>query len=310
MIKLATIFSGIGSPEMSLKQLNIKYNTLFACDIDKFVKQSYLANHECNKWYDDVKSINGLDYTNKVDLFVGGSPCQSFSNAGKRLGLNDDRGRLIYEFSRLVDEIKPKVFIFENVKTLLSKDNTDVFNDFKSRLEKSGYSLFYQVLNAKDYGIPQNRERVFLVGFKDKRTGFKFPEKKELQITVKDLLLKEIDYKYRYKNNSKISKEFKKSKLKNCNTVYQWRRKYIRENKNKLCPTLTANMGTGGHNVPIVIENGGGIRKLTPRECLRLMGFSDDFKIVVSDSQMYKQAGNSIVVNVITELMKSIWDIK
>ena len=132
---------------------------MFACDIDKYCKQTYFANYKIteDQWYNDIKTINGKEYTGKIDLFIGGSPCQSFSMVGKRKGLDDDRGNLFFEFARLVNEIKPKVFIFENVKGLLSHNSGKTWKIIEDKVKSLGYTYYKQVLNAKNYGIPQNR---------------------------------------------------------------------------------------------------------------------------------------------------------
>ena len=177
-INIGTMFSGIGAIEYALKRLGLNSNIKFACDIDDFVKQSYFANYEVGSenWYSDVCSIDGNKYKEKLDLIVGGSPCQSFSMVGKRKGLEDTRGTLFYEFARVVKESQPNVFIFENVKGLLNHDGGNTFETIKATFDELGYKYFYQVLNAKNYGIPQHRERIFVVGFKDKSTKFSFPE--------------------------------------------------------------------------------------------------------------------------------------
>jgi len=161
-IRLATMFSGIGAIEYAFKRLNLKTDMLFACDNDNFVKQSYFANYTIAKehWYKDVCEIDGTKYHNKIDLLVGGSPCQSFSMIGKRRGFDDIRGTLFYEFARVVEESQPKVFIFENVKGLTNHDNGNTFKIIKETFSQLGYRYFYQVMNAKDYGIPQHRERI------------------------------------------------------------------------------------------------------------------------------------------------------
>ena len=195
-INVATVFSGIGAPEQALKRLGIKHNLVFACDIDKYCKQTYFANYKIteDQWYNDIKTINGKEYTGKIDLFIGGSPCQSFSMVGKRKGLDDDRGNLFFEFARLVNEIKPKVFIFENVKGLLSHNSGKTWKIIEDKVKSLGYTYYKQVLNAKNYGIPQNRERLFIVGFLKKQT-FDFPKPIPLEITMQDLLIDNPDVK-------------------------------------------------------------------------------------------------------------------
>jgi len=281
----------------------MEHEIVFACDIDKYVKESYFANYETKHWFDDIRDITKEKIQDELDVFIGGSPCQSFSVAGKRLGFEDTRGTLFFEYARCVKELQPKVFIYENVKGLLSHDGGRTWETIKNVFDDLGYTYHYQVLNSKDYGIPQNRQRIFVVGFRnDFNVDFKFPEKQELKLRVKDLLETSVAPKYNLSNvvvqgiKSRTDKEFSE------NSVYTNRYdEPLRENKFGISHTLRASLSS----VPIIYEST--LRKLTPRECLRLMGFSDDFKQVVSDSQMYKQTGNSIVVNVLEEIIKNIW---
>ena len=196
VLKIATLFSGVGTPEQSLKHLNINHETIFACEIDKYARQTYLANNqEPNTFYEDVYNIDGKKYLNQIDILIGGSPCQSFSIAGKRLGVECPRGNLIYEYFRIVEESKPKVFIYENVKGFLSIDKGETFKNFVQSFKDIGYTVYHQVLNTKDYGVPQNRERIYIVGFKD-NIDFEFQEKQELKLRLKDMLEDNVDNKY------------------------------------------------------------------------------------------------------------------
>ena len=196
VLKVATLFSGVGTPEQSLKYLNINHETVFACEIDKYARQTYLANNQKpNTFYEDVYNIDGKKYLNQIDILIGGSPCQSFSIAGKRLGVECPRGNLIYEYFRIVEESKPKVFIYENVKGFLSIDKGETFKNFVQSFKDIGYTVYHQVLNTKDYEIPQNRERIYIVGFKD-NVEFEFAPKQELKLRLKDMLEDSVDNKY------------------------------------------------------------------------------------------------------------------
>ncbi len=204
MLNIASLFSGVGTPEQSLKHLNIEHKTIFACEIDKYVRKTYLANNqEPEIFYEDVYNIDGKKYLNQIDILVGGSPCQSFSIAGKRLGTECPRGNLIYEYFRIVEESQPKVFIYENVKGFLSIDKGETFKNFVQSFKDLGYTVYHQVLNTKDYGIPQNRERIYIVGFKE-NIDFSFQEKQELKLRLKDMLEDEVDSKY-FLNNTNIN---------------------------------------------------------------------------------------------------------
>lgn len=203
MIRVATLFSGVGTPEQSLKHLKVEHETVFACEIDRFARTTYLANNQEPKtFYDDVYNIDGNKYKDQIDILIGGSPCQSFSIAGKRMGTSCPRGNLIYEYFRIVEKAKPKVFIYENVKGFLSIDKIDkkekygeTFKNFVQSFKELGYTIYYEILNTKDYGVPQNRERIYIVGFKD-NVDFHFQEKQELNLRLKDMLEDEVDEKY------------------------------------------------------------------------------------------------------------------
>lgn len=353
-IRLATVFSGIGAIEQAFRRLQLQHEIIFACDNDKFVKQSYLSNYKIkgDNWFDDVHHINGKEYKNKVDVFVGGSPCQSFSMVGKRKGFEDFRGLLVFEFIRLVREICPKMFIFENVKGLLSHDSGRTWEILEEEFGKLGYTVCKDVLNAKDYGIPQNRERLFVVGFKEKR-NFSFPKPIGLNISMQDLLQDVVPEKYflpekgiKFVTDIKnLSKRYTQvngtvALCQKANQQFNWHGDFVASsvmdmNKYYLSETVKNYVLASGtksfyskpetdleiarpllstmakmHRAGVdnYITRGEHLRKLTPRECLRLMGFPDDFKIVVSDTQMYRQAGNSIVVDVLINILTSIYD--
>ena len=355
-LNIATVFSGIGSVEHALHRLDIPHNIVFACDIDKYCKQTYFANYKIteSQWYNDVKIIDGKKYNGKIDLFVGGSPCQSFSTVGKRKGLDDDRGNLIHTFLNLVNEIQPKIFIFENVKGLLTHNKGETWKNIYPLFEKTNYDIHFDVLNAKDYDIPQHRERLYLIGF-EKERKFTFPKPVELQYKVKDFLIDKADEKYYL---SKKGVEFVKSRTNHeykvqingdvmlcqkANQQFNWHGDFIQDEGkpvddkyflSEAVKKYVLSTGTKGFyskpqtdleiarpllatmakmhraGVDNYITRGDRLRKLTPRECLRLMGFSDEFKIVVSDTQAYKQAGNTIVVDVLVNLLKSIYGVE
>ncbi len=353
MLKLATAFSGIGAIEHALKRMKVEHKLIFACDNDPHVKKSFFANYDIDdsRWFDLVQDIDGKKFKGKIDLFVGGTPCQSFSMVGKRRGFKDSRGTLFYEFARLIDEIRPKIFIFENVKGLLSHDSGNTWGAIEKKFKELGYNYFHKILNAKDYGIPQNRERLFVVGFRNKK-NFKFPDPVELKIDMHDLLEDAIENKYylpekgiKFVTSQKnLDKKYTQingqiALCQKANQQFNWHgdfvfeptgrvdEKYFLSNKveryvlssgtknfhskpetdlavaRPLLATMAKMHRAGVDNY---ITRKSKIRKLTPRECLRLMGFDDRFKIVVSDTQMYKQAGNSIVVNVFMAILRSM----
>ena len=457
-IKIATVCSGIGSPEQALKELDIPHEISFACEIDKYARQTYLANFTPNQMYTDLTAEEWDKPEQYSDLFIGGIPCQAFSLAGKRLGELDKRGLLFYDFYRYVKNQQPKVFIIENVKGLLSDNNGITFQNWCALLGQSMnthlnmfnhddsllYNLHFKVLNSKDFGVPQNRERVFLIGIRnDLPNNFRFPIGERLKIRLKNILESEVDEKYylsdtcinrlvnggegysstvkngddiastvlasdfklargmniyqepycvamrgrnpenpsdrttgantqqRLEPNSQgitntitsvqkdnlivvkeatkqgyaIAKEGDSINLSNPNSetrrgrvgnqiantldtacnqavvvneapelmmmgsleggkwdkMHESIRRYY--SPNGISPTVTA-MGGGNHEPKTVLNQR--IRRLTPLECMRLQGYPDDYIKPCSDSQTYKQAGNSITVNVMKAIIKNL----
>ncbi len=295
------LFAGIGGIRLGFEKAGFK--TVFANDFEKACADTYDLNFKTSKLVvEDIREI-GIDDLPDFDFLLGGFPCQAFSIAGHRQGFEDDkdRGNLFFDIAKILKARRPTGFLLENVKNLKNHDGGKTFKIIRETLENLGYSVKYKVLNTMEYGnIPQNRERIYIVGFKEQRhcDNFEFPSPIKLKTKVLDLLENKIDDKYYY--NGKPLYEKLKNDVKTPGRVYQWRRKYVRENKKGVCPTLTANMGTGGHNVPIVKDKKG-IRKLTPRECALLQGFPKTFKLPnkLSDSALYKQLGNSVSVTVV-----------
>lgn len=328
------------------------------------VKASYTANYNINEddFHWNIAFLDGKQYAGKVDLFVGGSPCQSFSFVGKQRGLDDTRGTLFYEYARLIDQIRPKVFIYENVRAVTSHDGGKTWEKMQQVFSELDYSFSWKVLNARDYGVPQNRERLFVVGFRNDLEldfEFSFPETVELEKKMQDFLLdnapggyflpeKGVDFVTSEKNLSKrftqidgevqlcqkknqqfnwhgdfvfqSEEDAEKNHIPNLEKYYlsEKVRKYVLSTGTKnfyskpatdlevARPLLTTMHKMHRAGVDNYVTTDGRLRKLTPRECLRLMGFSDSFKIVVSDTSMYQQAGNSIVVDVLIHIMEQI----
>ena len=372
VIKVGTVFSGIGSPEQALIRLNVPHKLMFACDngeriiscdykvefekvkslssakekreyVDKlyadrtrqtnYVQRSYLANYavEDNNFYQDVILLDGSDFENKVDLFVGGSPCQSFSIAGARGGFEDTRGTLFFEYCRLVNEIKPEVFIYENVYGVLTHDKGSTWKTMQNVFSELGYYFSWQILDARDFGIPQGRRRLFVVGFKNKECfeRFSFPEKINLEDcplpTMQSMLeenmaegsmqsvegqLRQIDEKKgepeeRYYLSQKLVDYVLAPGTKNF-------MHYDAKTDLPIARALVKNMGnTYRASVNNYVHTNtkagrGRLRHLTMREVHRLMGYPDSYNIVVSKAQAYRQAGNSIVVDVMMNIEKQI----
>ena len=361
MLRLGTIFSGIGAIEQALLRLNVKHEIVFACDngdveidvdfnteLDKirklatihdkrdyvknlystlsrktnFVEKSYLSNYHVmdNNFFYDVKLLDGNDFKDKIDLFVGGSPCQSFSIAGARGGFEDTRGTLFYEYVRLVKEIQPKIFIYENVFGVLTHDKGKTWSTMQNVFSELGYYYKWSILDAKNFGIPQGRRRLFVVGFKEKLDyeKFVFPKEKKLKFKMQDFLLDNCaegnftvkrNGEIQLKSGGQVVEKYLSQKLVNY-VMSPGTKKFYHENAEIDLPIARAILSTQGNTHRASVNNyvttNGKIRALEPRESLRLMGFPDSFKIVVSRAQSYKQSGNSIVVDVLMNLLKSI----
>ena len=401
MIRLGTLFSGIGAIEQALSLMKIRHSIVFACDngelelkllppleqkefdllkkiprykisideskrlstlvnkereiIDKeakhvaqlssiqekkdyvdelyrlhsngdnLVKQTYLANYDINEssFHLDVHFFDGRDYANIVDLMVGGSPCQAFSSNGKRGGLADTRGTLFYEYARIISEVHPKAFIFENVKSLLAHDNGNTWAVIKNTFKELNYNIYIRkdekgkeiaVLNALEYGIPQQRERIFLVGIRNDiklKQDFQFPVPLKLERTNKDFLDEKVPAKYylgkkgfEFVTSSPTRAQVGRTiqKCQKANQQFNWNGDFIFEPlSEKHTPEILQRAYVGNWN-----GQKGVIRQYTPRECLRLMGFPDDFVMPHNDNVMWRQSGNSIVVNVLIEIVKEL----
>jgi len=304
-LKTLDLFAGVGGIRLAFD--NVGFKTIFANDFDKTCKDTYDLNFsEPKLTIKDIWKVNIKDIP-EFDILLGGFPCQAFSIAGYQKGFNDERGNLFFRIAEILEERKPTAFLLENVKNLQVHDNGKTFKIIKETLEKLGYHIKSEVLNSMTHGnIPQNRERIFIVGFldKNKAEAFKFPEKIILRSNYKQFVANEADDKYYY--NDKPLYNRIKDDINSEFTIYQWRRRYVRANKKGVCPTLTANMGTGGHNVPI-IKNHKGIRKLTPKECFLLQGFPKSFKLPnLADSKLYHQAGNSVVIPVVQRIAENM----
>ncbi|MFZ7121687.1 MAG: DNA cytosine methyltransferase [Eubacteriaceae bacterium] len=359
MINVGTVFSGIGAIEHALDILELSHNIEFACDngerklkskteeiasitekmtnIEKNdyiaqlynqecginnVEQTYRANYQINNdmFYQDVRFLDGRQYEGNIDLFVGGSPCQSFSVAGKRGGLEEARGTLFYDYARLVSEIKPKVFIYENVPGMLNHDGGKTWTIISEIFNELEYHWDYWLLNSKDYGLPQNRRRIFVIGFRKDLTVFynklTKPAPFPLNIGMKALLDDNIDNKYYLpqkgflrvidpKHKKHVALNGRIARCQVANQQFNWYGDMRFETVISDCLLNDERIYKGYYNGKLGVA-----RCLTPRECLRLMGFSDSFKIPenVSNQNMYRQIGNSIAVNVLIEIVKRVYE--
>jgi DNA (cytosine-5)-methyltransferase 1 len=303
------LFAGVGGIRLGFEKAG--FETVFANDFEQNCKSTYDLNFPTSKLIvEDIRKI-GVEDLPPFDFILGGFPCQAFSIAGYRQGFKDkkDRGNLFFDVARMIEAKKPEGFLLENVKNLKNHDGGKTFRIIEEALISLGYYLKVKVLNSMEYGnIPQNRERIYIVGFKNKtyHDKFEFPDPVKLTRKISDILEKNVDEKYYY--NGKPLYERIKDSVKEEGKVYQWRRQYVRENKKGVCPTLTANMGMGGHNVPI-IKDKKGIRKLTPLECFRIQGFPQNYVLPkIADSALYKQAGNSVSVPVLEAIAKKMME--
>ncbi|MDT2948930.1 DNA cytosine methyltransferase [Lactococcus lactis] len=311
---VAAFFSGVGGIELGFEQTN-KFRVVYANEFDKNAGITYRLNFPDVPLDDrDIHIVSSNDIKNdEIDMIVGGFPCQAFSIAGYRKGFEDDRGDLFFELLRMIESKKPRAIFIENVKNMVTHDHGNTFKVIREALIKNGYLIKWKVLNGKDYGnIPQNRERIYIVGFSDKAAyrAFKFPEKIELSKKLSDVIdfSTPQDDNFYYKEGKQNFFDQLKETITSQKTVYQWRRQYVRENKSGVVPTLTANMGTGGHNVPLILTDDGRIRKLTPKETFNVQGYPKEYKLPVniSNGQLYKQAGNSVVVPLVSRIAQNI----
>ena len=305
-LKCASFFAGVGGIDYAFEKVGFK--TIYANEIDDHAIKTYEENFNISVDHRDICDVKENQIPD-FDIMLAGFPCQAFSIAGYRKGFDDElgRGTLFFELERIFKKRKPKIIFLENVKNLVGHDNGNTFRVILEKLDKAGYYVKYQVLNGMTHGnVPQNRERIYIVAFRNKKTyqRFEFPKPIELKKTIKDKIdfNKVVDNKFYYTKENCIFYNTLKESITKKTTIYQWRRVYVRENKSNVCPTLTANMGTGGHNVPIILSTTG-IRKLTPRECFNLQGFAKSFKLPeIANTRLYKQAGNSVVVSVIERI--------
>ena len=354
-MNIATVFSGIGAPEEAFEQLGLDFNIIFACDNgerelkktydeimeetkgytpeqriayvnklyaatkkENYVKQSYFANHNIteDRWYEDVRFIDGTRYRDQVDILIGGSPCQSFSTYGKKQGFEDTRGTLFFHYASLIRDINPRVFIYENVVGLITHDSGKTWNRINEVFDELEYTTFPMVLNAKDYGLPQDRKRIFVVGFRNDLgiTEFAPPDTIDLNTTAEDYLDDNVDLMYylgqkgfewvttpsKHQNRTRANREI--IGCQTANQQFNWigdLRLEVPTDRIRADERIYIGEYEGQEMVA---------RKMTPTECLRLMGF-ENFQIVVSDKQAYRQSGNSIAVPVMSALINKICDI-
>lgn len=304
------LFAGIGGFRIALQSLGGK--CVFSSEWDANAQKTYFYNFGEIPYGDITKESIKNCIPDGFDVLCAGFPCQAFSIAGYRKGFEDTRGTLFFDVAEIIKRKRPKAVFLENVKNLYTHDNGKTFAVIKATLEELGYVVYHRVMNSMEYAnVPQNRERIFIVCFDPNQVKnhhqFSFPERTELTHTIHDCIDPEINDKALFYGAKFIHYEELKRDMVSMDTIYQWRRQYVRENKSNVCPTLTANMGTGGHNVPLILTKYG-IRKLSPKECINFQGYPKEYQFPTSiaNSAKYKQAGNSVVVPLITKVCQNI----
>ncbi len=301
MIKAIDLFAGIGGIRLGFANTfkeNIEF--VFSSEIDKFAKQTYLANFG-EEPHDDITKISELDIPNH-DILLAGFPCQAFSIAGKRLGFEDTRGTLFFEVARIAKYHKPKIIFLENVKGFVNHDKGNTFKIVKETLEELGYKVFAEVLNAKDFGVPQNRERIYIIGFLNHNIKFEFPKPLGNIVKVGDILEDNVDEKYTISDKIWIGHQRRKKEHKAKGNGFGYS---IFNNNSNYTSTISARYYKDGSEI-LIEQKDKNPRRLTPKEAKKLQGFDENFKIVVSDVQAYKQFGNSVCVPVIEAISKEI----
>ena len=309
--KFIDLFAGIGGFRIALQ--NVGGKCVYTSEWNEAAKVTYQANFGEVPFGDITKEVTKNYIPKKFDVLCAGFPCQAFSIAGLRKGFHDTRGTLFFDLEKIIETHRPKVVFLENVKNLVSHDNGNTFKIILEILEnKLGYKAFTKILNSSSHAnVPQNRERIFIVAFDKEQVqnyeNFKFPEPIPLTKTIHDILEKgkQPDNLY-YKKDHQYYPELEKT-MTSKDTIYQWRRVYVRENKSNVCPTLTANMGSGGHNVPLILDDYG-IRKLTPKECFAFQGYPVEKYVLpnIANSKLYMQAGNSVTTTLIERISNEI----
>ena len=319
-MRFIDLFSGIGGFRMALEKLNHK--CVFSADNDKYACDTYYKNF---KEYPliDIKKLSAKKIPNH-DILCAGFPCQPFSIAGERRGFNDTRGTLFFDIVRILKEKKPKIFILENVKGLVNHDKGKTFKKIinilsnkvngkinKSKRENLGYNVFWKVLNSYDFNAPQNRERVFIIGFKNQNINYKFPKNIKLKINLNNLINKRpkkirrisrLSKGYIYKHLKK-HQNYKKIKDLNYLVANEVRRSRCNFRFDNISPCLTTKMGTGGNNVPYLVNQD---RFFTLDECLLLQGFPKNFKLTNNYTEALKQIGNSVTINVVKKIAQKL----
>jgi len=340
-LRIATLFSGIGTPEIALRELGVDFSITFACEIDKYARKTYLANHNINKehFHDDVSAFDAKRYKDSVDILIAGSPCQPFSIAGYKEGFDDPRGKLFFDMIDRIDECNPKVVLFENVKNILTHNNKKTFKIVVDEFKRIGYkNISYRIVDAREFGSIQRRKRLFLIASKEQE--IEIVKKREIsnnESVFEEILEENIPEKYLIQTKSRkyLDDEVQVGKI----VRNRWDFKYHLDTGEQYSPTMTANLSVGvpnnvlidrdmckfnlwtcdfagselcslcsefGENYQHNYNPTPAVRRLMPREVARLQGIKDSFSFPVSDTQAYRQIGNSMEIKTLKTLLLDI----
>jgi len=294
------LFAGIGGIRTGFERVFKHSKCVFSSEIDKYARISYETNYNETP-FGDITKIKEEDVL-AHDIILAGFPCQAFSIAGLRRGFDDTRGTLFFDVARIAKYHRPKVIFLENVKGFVNHDKGNTFKIVKKTLEEIGYKVFYKILNAKNFGVPQNRERIYIVAFLNNSIDFSFPESISKDVKVGDILESNVDSKYTISNRLWLGHQRRKEEHKQKGNGFGY---CLFNHESKYTSTISARYYKDGSEI-LIYQEGKNPRKLTPREAARLQGYDDGFKIIVSDTQAYRQFGNSVAVPVIEEIAKKI----
>ncbi|NUF27026.1 MULTISPECIES: DNA cytosine methyltransferase [unclassified Gilliamella] len=300
-MKIIDLFAGIGGIRLGFELASNNIECVFTSEIDQHAIKTYVENHGNENIFGDITMISEEDIP-EHDILLAGFPCQPFSQAGLKKGFSDTRGTLFFDIERILLKRKPKAFLLENVKQLKGHDKGNTLKTILMHLEQAGYKVYYDVLKARDFGIPQNRERIYIIGFLDHAVQFSFPEPLNKPTKVGDILEKNVDQKYTISDRLWAGHQRRKieNKAKGKGFGYS-----LVNFDSEYTNTISARYYKDGSEILIEQKNKNP-RKLTPREAARLQGFPENFKIPVSDVQAYKQFGNSVCVPVIRAIAKNM----
>lgn len=301
MIKVIDLFAGIGGIRLGFDQAFSGVNCVFTSEIDKFAIQTYKANFGDDNIHGDITEISEFDVP-EHDILLAGFPCQPFSQAGLKKGFSDTRGTLFFDIERILLERKPKAFLLENVKQLRGHDKGRTLQVILDHLKDAGYVVYHDVLKARDFGIPQNRERIFIVGFLDQSVEFKFPEPIGVETKLGSILEPKVDDLYTI--SDKLWEGHQRRKIQNKLNGKGFGYGLFNE-ESPYTNTISARYYKDGSEI-LIEQKGKNPRKITPREAARLQGYPDDYKIPVSNAQAYKQFGNSVCVPVVEAIAKEM----